>query len=83
MRMLVSAFADPTYHIVGHLMLPLICSNCEHPDEMMHNYAAFPHIGDALFAKTKSIFREIDTIFLIFITCDPSICAMDHPHINV
>ena len=35
--------------------------------------------GLALFAKTKSIFRERNIIFLKIITCYPSVETMDHP----
>ena len=35
--------------------------------------------GPALFAQTKSIFRERNTIYLVIImTCDPSIYIMDY-----
>ena len=34
--------------------------------------------GPALFAKTKSVFREINILFEI-ITCNLSIYTMDHP----
>ena len=37
-------------------------------------------LGSALFAETKSIFRERNTIFFSkIITCDSSIYTMDYP----
>ena len=39
--------------------------------------------GSALFAKTKLIFREINSNILKIITCDPSIYTMDHPDLTV
>ena len=43
-------------------------ANSEDQDEMPHNVAFHQ---DALFAKTKSVFRERNRIFLEIITCDP------------
>ena len=39
--------------------------------------------GLALFANTKSIFRERNIIFFKIITCDTSINKMDHPKFTV
>ena len=53
-------------------------ANSEDPDEMPYN-AAFL-LGSTLLAKTKTIFRERNTDFLLkIISCDPSIHTMDHP----
>ena len=49
-----------------------ILANSKDPDEMLH-YAAKGSISSGsttLFAKTKSIFRERNTIFLQIITSD-------------
>ena len=39
--------------------------------------------GFALFAQTKLIVRERNTIFFEVLTCDPSIYTMDHPDLPV
>ena len=45
---------------------------------------AFILTVSALFAKTKSIFREKkNNIILEILTCDPSVYTMDHPDLNV
>ena len=36
-----------------------------------------------MFAKAKSIFREINTIFFLIFTCEPSMYMVDHPDLTV
>ena len=55
-------------------------ANSEDPDEMPHNTAFHQ---SPMFAKTKSIFRERNTIWGEIITCDPSKYTMDHPDLTV
>ena len=47
--------------------------NSENPDDV-----------SALFATTKSIFKERNTIYILEITtCDPSMYTTDHPDLTV
>ena len=48
--------------------------NSEDPDEMLH-YVAF---HQSLLRQNQSSKKEIQ-YFLEIITCDPSLCIMDHP----
>ena len=43
----------------------------------------FIRVCTILFAKTKSIFRVSNTIFVEIITCEASIYTMDHPILTI
>ena len=53
--------------------------NSEDPDEIPCAISS----RSALFAKTKSIFRERNITFFGILTYDPSIYTMDHPDLTV